>query len=114
VEKPVTIDEKVTEFRTRRTHADLFRTEIETLKKAGEKRESNPQLKSMLDFVEELERDIRGQISRIMSFAGSATGAESAADVGAAIDMAYRLADAGWGAEHTETTRLRLMANLRG
>jgi len=114
VEKPVTIDEKVTEFQTRRTAADLFRVEIEELKKQGEKRENNPQLKSMLVFVEDLEKDIRAQISRLMSFAGSGSGAESAEEVEHAIDMAYRVADAGWGSEHNETKRLRAMAALRG
>jgi hypothetical protein len=114
VEKPVTIDEKVAEFQMRRTHADVFRAEIEQMKKAGEKRETNPQLKSMLIFVEALEKDIRAQISRIMSFAGSGTGSESASEVEIAIDMAYRVADAGWGADHLETKRLQAMANLRG
>ncbi|HEY3293914.1 MAG TPA: hypothetical protein VGL38_00595 [bacterium] len=114
MEKPVTIDEKLAEFQKRRTHADLFREEIISLKKAGERRESNPQLNSMIVFVEDLEKDIRGQISKIMSFAGSGTGSESAEEVGMAIEMAYRLANAGWGAEHNETKRLGAMAALRG
>ena len=114
MDKQVTIDEKVADFQTRRTHANVFRDEIEQLKKAGERRDTNPQLNSMMVFVELLEKDVRSQVSRLMSFAGSGTGTESAEEVGNAIDMAYRLADAGWGADHIETKRLRAMANLRG
>jgi hypothetical protein len=114
MEKQVTLDEKVAEFQTRRTHADVFRSEIEQLRKQGERRDTNPQLNSMIVFVDALEKDVQAQVAKLLSFAGSGTGAESAVEVGRAIDMAYRLADAGWGADHIETKRLRAMANLRG
>lgn len=114
MEKPITLDDKAADFRTRRAHAELFRVEIEQLKKSGEKRESNPQLESMLVFIDHLDKDVRAQISKLMSYAGTGPASESAVEVGRAIDMAYLLADAGWGPDHPETKRLKATASLRG
>jgi hypothetical protein len=114
VEKPITLEDKVTDFKTRREHAEAFRIEIEQMKKQGEKRESNTQLNSMLVFIDHLDKDVRSQISKLMSYAGTGPASESATEVGQAIEMAYQLANAGFGPDHMETKRLQAMASLRG
>jgi hypothetical protein len=67
----------------------------------------------MMTFVSEFENDVRGQVDRLVAFAGTGTAQVTSEEVGRALEFAFQLAEAGWGPDHPETRRLQILSSIR-